>query len=58
MSTIEPTILEAMRAARDSAKAKALETPEVAGFAAGMAAAYTLSLLMLAASDTAPEEQA
>ena len=47
MSTIRTSTLEAMKAARDSAKAKALETPEVAGFAAGMASGYSLALLFL-----------
>ena len=47
MTTIRPSTLEAMRAARDSAKAKALETPEVAGFAAGLASGYSLALLFL-----------
>jgi hypothetical protein len=47
MTTIRTSTLETIRAARDSAKAKALETPEVASFAAGMASAYSLALIFL-----------
>jgi len=46
-TTPDAKIINALRQSRASAKAKALENPEMAGFAAGMAAAYSIALIML-----------